>query len=311
MQRTVAPAQQIIQVYVGTGQGRVIRQQADMGTRMGAILYRTLSLTGHICHMPQIYFYLTDTLGSTYEIDPYATANEYAVPIEPGQPDSPKIVNVFLHRLNTGHTKGPICMITLKCESGQLVPVHLPRACTVGQSIMVLGFDPQQAMVLDGNGRWVQPLVTLGQLHNLRTSALLVLSHQRWANGMVSPSICRERHNTTELARGRYKVRVNFPEHPANALVTISTVGATNGDTWNTCTTSMSSAPHSPGADNSDERLSSSSGIYPWLSSGFSSASPHSSVDEPNTEQISATASSSHMPWRQPHGNDDEDGTHD
>ena len=308
MQRTVAPAQQIIQVYVGTGQGRVIHQQADMGTRMGAILYRTLSRTGHICHMPQMYFYLTDTFGSTYEIDPYATANEYAVPIEPGQPDSPKIVKVFLHRLNTGHTKGPICMITLKCESGQRVPVHLPRACTVGQSIMVLGFDPEQAMVLDGYARWVHPLVTLGQLHNIgSTTALLVLNHQRWANGMVSPSICRERHNTTELPHGTYKVRVNFLEHPANALVTISTVGATNGNTYNTCTTSMSSAyssaPHSPGVYSAaDSRFSSSSGIYEWLSSGFS-------IDEPNTE-ISATASSSHLPW-QPHGNDDEDETDD
>ena len=251
------------------------------------------------------------TLG--YEINPYATANEYAVPIEPGQPDSPKIVNVFLNSDNTGHTKGPICMITLKRESGQLVPVHLPRACTVGQSIMVLGFDPEQAMVLDGNGRWVRPLVTLGQLHNLRTSALLVLSHQRWANGMVSPLICPQRHNTTMFAHGLYSVRVSFPEHPANSLVTISTVGATNGDTWNTCTTSMSSAPHSPGADNSGDRFPSSSDIYDIssASSGLSSASPHSSFGEPNTVQISATASSSHMPWRQPHGNDDEDGTHD
>jgi len=299
MQRTVAPAQQIIQVYVGTGQGRV-SQQADMGTRMGAILYRTLSLTGDIRHMSQVYFYLTDTLG--YEISPYATASEYAVPIEPELPDSPKMLKVYLNSDDTGQMMGPICTVTLKGESGMLVPVHLPRACTVGQSIMVLGFDPQQAMVLDGNGRWVQPLVTLGQLHNLRTPALLVLSHQRWANGMVPPSICRGRRNTS----GR---RVNFPEHPANALVTISTVGATNGDTWNTCTT-WNSAPHSPGADSSGDRLSSLSGIYEWLSSGLSSAAPDSSFDEPNTVQISATASSSHLPW-QPHGNDDEDETDD
>ena len=303
MQRTVAPAQQIIQVYVGTGQGRVIRQQADMGTRMGAILYRTLSLTGDIRRMSQVYFYLTDSAG--HVISPYATASEYAVPIEPEQPDSPMILKVYLNFDDTGRMMGPICTVTIKGESGMPVPIYLPTACTVGQAIMVVGFEPQQAMVLDGNARWVELLVTLGQLHALQTSALLVLSHQRWANGMIPTSVCRGRRSNTELEHGTYSVRVNFQPHPANSLVTISTVGATNGETWNTCTTLTSSAPHSPGlASSADSALTN---YRMPSSSGFICDEPEPN-EIPDTWLRSATASSSNLPWQQE--GDNEDGGH-